>query len=468
MSPSLALLVWLVLLLALLLFDPARDRKSSLALWAPVTWMFFLGSRLPSQWLLGYTGAVLVSANAAMEGNPLDRTVDLILISLAVGVLVSRSFKWGEFFRRNFALVAFFAFALVSVLWSDFPFIAFKRWFRDLGGYLMVLVVISDPRPLEAVRMVLRKVGYLLVPLSILLIKYYPNLAKQYDPWSGAASYSGAATSKNMLGVLCLVSGLFFFWDSVLCWSRRKEKRTRRIILVNGAFLAMTFWLLQLSNSATSRVCLLLGCLAVAAAHSRMFQRRPKLLKVLVPSTFLLYLVLVFGFNLNGKMNKAVGRKGNFTDRTVIWSAVLATRTNPLVGTGYESFWLGPRARWVHSQPGVGPVNETHNGYLDAYVNLGAIGLFLIAGFLVASYRTVCRKVEPLSGLGSLSLAVWIVLLFYNITEAALYGGLLWLVLLMGTLSLPAHAWHEQSETGMPEFVESSAFAVPAGPDSWG
>ena len=51
MPPSLALLVWLVLLLLLLAFDPARVKGTSLAIWVPVLWMVIVGSRLPAQWL---------------------------------------------------------------------------------------------------------------------------------------------------------------------------------------------------------------------------------------------------------------------------------------------------------------------------------------------------------------------------------------------------------------------------------
>jgi len=90
--------------------------------------------------------------------------------------------------------------------------VSFKRWFRDLGNYIVILVVLSDPRPLEAVHTLLRRLCYLLIPLSILLIKYYSYLGRAYSEWTGAAEYIGAMTSKNMLGVVCLISGIFFFW----------------------------------------------------------------------------------------------------------------------------------------------------------------------------------------------------------------------------------------------------------------
>ena len=208
MPPSVALLAWFILVLALLFFDPAKESKPSLALWVPLIWVFIIGSRLPSQWLGNPTGLV---AQSLEEGNPLDRAVSFLLILLAIGILATRSFKWDNFFTRNIALIAFVSFALVSVVWSDFPFIAFKRWFRDLGNYLVILVVLTDPHPLEAVRMFLRRLCFLLIPLSILLIKYFPYMGRQYTIWQGSAMYVGAATSKNMLGACVLNQRNFLF-----------------------------------------------------------------------------------------------------------------------------------------------------------------------------------------------------------------------------------------------------------------
>jgi len=433
MPPSLALLLWLAFLVGLLCFDPARDSKASLALWVPVTWIFILGSRLPSQWLGGQVSQV---AEALEEGNPLDRIVFSALIVLAIGVLMSRSFQWGNFIARNLALAALLSFALVSACWSDFPFVAFKRWIRDLGSYLVILVALSDPRPLEAVRTLLRRVCYLLVPLSILLIKYYPEISKQYDVWTGVAGFVGAATSKNMLGVACLISGLFFFWDTVSRWPDRKERRTKRIILVNVAFFAMTLWLLNLSNSATSRVCLALGCLLILAAHIRLVQRHPVFLKVLVPVFIVVYLILALGFDLNGQLAGSVGRDPTLTDRTKIWTLLLGMQTNPLLGTGYESFWLGSRLERVWQT--FNGLNEAHNGYLQVYLNLGLIGLLLVVIFLVASYRNICRRLAPPPSLDSLALAIWAVLVFYNITEAAFLASLLWVVFLLGNVRVAA------------------------------
>jgi O-antigen ligase len=450
MPSSLALFLWLVLLLALWRFDPAKDPSTSLALWVPLIWMFIVGSRLPSQWLGMQAASV---ATALEEGNPLDRAIWSVLILLAIWILASRSFRWSSFFASNLFLMAFLAFALVSVLWSDFPLIALKRWLRDVGSYLVILVVLSDSRPLEAVRTLLRRVCYLLVPLSVLLIRYYRDVSVLYDPWSGQPEYVGPTTSKNSLGVLCLVSGLFFFWDTVTRWSNRREPRTRRIIIINLAFIAMSLWLLGLSNSVTSRVCLVIGFLTIALAHSGLGKRHPGFVNALIPATFFLYLIVAFGFGMNGEMAQAVGRNADLTGRTVIWPALLSMHTNPLLGTGYESFWLGPRLEWLWQKNL--HVNEAHNGYLEVYLNLGLIGLALLVGFLISSYRTICKRLAPFSPLGSLGLALWIALLFRSMTEASFRCGLMWLTFLLGAVTVPLHAGGEELSPAEKRYSES-------------
>lgn len=436
MPPTIALLLWLILLLALFLFDSAKRSGTSTALWVPLIWMFFIASRLPSQWLGAQVGN---AAQALEEGNPLDRSIFLVLIILAFGILISRSFEWGKFFARNRFLTAFIIFALISISWSDFPFVAFKRWFRDLGNYLMVLVVLSDANSLEAVRTFLRRLFYLLIPLSVVLIRYYPQIGKHYSFWTGIPEYVGVATSKNTLGVLCMMSGIFFIWDTRMHWLEPKVKAWRtRQMLVDVAFIAMTLWLLNLSDSATSRICLAIGCLVIVTASSRWSQRHPSFLKVLIPACFFLYLIVAFGLGLNGVLASKVGRDSTFTGRTIIWQAVLSTSTNPLLGTGYESFWLGPRLSRVWQL--AGRVNEAHNGYLEVYINLGAIGLFLLCGLLISSYRTICKDLASLSALAPLTLALWTVTLFYNMTEAAFTAAFMCLTFLLGTVAVSSAA----------------------------
>jgi len=435
MPSSLALLLWFVSLVALLRFDPARDKRTSLALWIPIVWMFIVATRLPSQWF--GSGQIETVSQALEEGNSLDRAIFASLIVLSIVILFLRSFNWGSFFARNFFLTIFLLFALTSVVWSDFPFVAFKRWFRDLGNYLVILVVLSDPQPLEAVRMVLRRLCYLLIPFSILLIKYFPQIGRMYEFWSGNIMFVGATTGKNMLGVVCLISGVYFFWDILSRWPDRKQRRVRLTILVNLVLFAMTLYLLELANSATSKVCLVLGCLVVAAANLRLMKRHTGILKVSIPIVLCGYMMLQFGFGINGEIAGMVGRNANLTGRTDLWVFLLGMHTNPALGTGYESFWLGPRLAAVWAKFVGSGINEAHNGYLETYLNLGFAGLLLLSVFLFASYRSVCKALSSGFTLAPFSLALWTVLLIYNVTESAFKVHPMWLTFLLGAIVVP-------------------------------
>jgi len=91
---------------------------------------------------------------------------------------------------------------------------------------------------------------------------------------------------------------------------------------------------------------------------------------------------------------------------------------------------------WIWARLNGDNVLEAHNGYLQTYLDLGLVGLFLLCTFLVTTYRKICRRLTPLTPFGSLSLAFWTVLLFYNVTEAAFGPGLLFVTFLMGSLTL--------------------------------
>ena len=428
MPPNLALFLWFVLLIALFRNDPGKDKESSTALWLPLIWLFLLGSRLPSQWYGGYSGA---AADVYLEGSPLDRAIFLALAFAALAVLLSRAFRWGEFFASNVGLVVFLCIALVSVAWSDYPFVALKRWVRDVSGYLTLMVVLTERNVVAAVLTLLRRLAFLLVPLSIVFVKYFQDLGRTYEAWSGNTAYQGVATSKNMLGVLCLMSALYFFWDLLARFPQRRDKLMRRAILVDIAFLGMTVWLMTRARSATSGLCVVLGIAMIVAGQSNWSRRHPVAFRMAAPALICLYLVLETAFGINAVIAGGVGRDPTLTDRTDVWKLLLSMDTNPLVGTGYESFWLGPRLDVVWAK--YAGLNHAHNGYIETYLNLGLLGLVTLVAWLVTSYGKICRTLTEHSTFASLSVAVWTILLFYNITEAAFKPTLLWAAFVLTT-----------------------------------
>src|SRR5262249_61963641 len=132
--------------------------------------------------------------------------------------------------------------------------------------------------------------------------------------------------------------------------------------------------------------------------------------KALAPASFLIYVILTVGFGMAAQFSQAVGRSADMSDRTRIWEVLLSVPINPLLGTGYQSFWLGPRVQWVWARLTGDNVLEAHNGYLQTYLELGVIGLFLACAFLIATYRQICKRIQPLTPFCSLSLGLWTLL----------------------------------------------------------
>src|SRR5439155_19424970 len=194
----LATLVFVLGILGLFLLDRDRKAQTSIALWLPIAWLVLGGSRQVSVWL--GASAFTQSADQYLEGSPMDRAILSGLITVGLLVLGARAQRTGEAMRRNVPLLVVLLYCAASTLWSDFPFVALKRYTKALGNVVMVLIVLTDPDPRSALKKFLTRTAFLLVPPSILLIKFYPVLGRYYDRWEGTQFYSGVATDKNMLG----------------------------------------------------------------------------------------------------------------------------------------------------------------------------------------------------------------------------------------------------------------------------
>src|SRR5437868_14984547 len=95
---------------------------------------------------------------------------------MSVVVLAKRGCKVGKLLSANGAIVLFLLYCGASILWADYPDVTFKRWIKALGDLAMVLIVLTDEDPSAALKRLLARVGFVLIPASILLAKYYLSL----------------------------------------------------------------------------------------------------------------------------------------------------------------------------------------------------------------------------------------------------------------------------------------------------
>jgi len=123
-------------------------------------------------------------------------------------------------------------------------------------------------------------------------------------------------------------------------------------------------------------------------------------------------------FGISGRVSESLGRGSELTGRTPLWTALLGMHTNPILGTGFESFWLGERPLQLEGIFFFIP-NEAHNGYLETYLTLGLIGVFLLVGLFVATFRKIRLELFRNFEWGRYRLGFLGALILYNWTEAA-------------------------------------------------
>lgn len=415
LPPSVASCLTVAFIIFLFRRDIRQKRDVSGALWLPLIWFVITCSRGLSLWL-NIFGLPVSGGTSVEEGSPLDAWFFFILIAAGLYVLNKRGTRLSEIVGNNQWLTIFLLFCLVSIIWSDFPFVAFKRWIKILGHPIMALIVLTEPNLEQAVIRLFKRCAYVVVPVSILFIKYYPELGRGFDVWTGEPFNTGITTDKNALGADCLILGFFFFWYLLQTWKTERDTWRRKELRLIAGFLIGIWWLLSEAHSATSSTSLLIGGLVVVFVGVRSVDKNFIGTYLLAALVLLATAELTFG--ITGRFSEALGRGSGLSGRTLLWTEILKLGTNPVVGTGFESFWLGKRPEQLKGIFYYIP-NQAHNGYLETYLTLGSIGVFLLLGLFVATFRKIRLQLFQNFEWARYRLGFLAAVILYNWTEAA-------------------------------------------------
>lgn len=430
MPPFIAAIFFTIGILGVFYLDRDKKTRVSKTLWIPTAWFFFCLSRSLSDWLGISSGAD--RANTYVQGSPIDAAVFEILEILALIVILNRREKLGPILRNNWAIGLFFLYAGFSIFWSDYSFVTLKHWVKGIGDLMMVLIVLTESNVSAAVGRVFTRLGFLLLPLSVLFIKYYPMLGRRLT-LSWTMEPVGVSTQKNGLGELCDVLGLVLLWRFRHIYNDRENPHRKRHLVALSAVLAMVVWLLWMCNSMTSICALGMASTVMLLSTRPAFRRSRAGVHLLI---VVLLTITIYGlfFQSSGSLIESLGRNPTLTGRTDIWKVVITIPTNRLIGAGYESFWLGTRLlRMWAAFPGL-KLNESHNGYIEIMITLGWIGEFLLGLLIIQGYRNViaCLRRDP--DFGSLRLAFFLSAIITGLTEAAFrMMGPPWIVFLLAS-----------------------------------
>ena len=417
MSPQVALIACTFFVLWLLCLDHKQSPKVSPAMWIPTIWMLVTVSKPLGLWF--ETGGDMES------GSLLDRTFLTIPLCLALIILLRRQFNLSNAIRENVWLMLLIGYMLASIAWSDLPYLSLKRWIREVIAIVMAFLILSEPEQHQAMQSMFRRTIYVLIPLSYILIHYFPEYGRQYDKWTGGVMWCGVATQKNGLGLLCLIAAFFLIWSFIRRRQGRDIPATGYQTYLEAFIFIVTLWLMggpkhNFSYSVTSNVTFILG-LSVLIGLSWMKKHGavigPKVLIVIVALIIGCGTVTPFiGKLYLGDIPSAFERTSTLTGRSGIWAKLIPfAMERPTWGYGFGGFWTDAMRKLIDDP-------HAHNGYLDIILNLGFIGHIFISMFLLSCCRKAQREVTQNFDWGILFICYLVMAVTHNIAESSIVG----------------------------------------------
>lgn len=436
MPPQLALLGCLGFILYALRLDIKESQQVSHALWIPFLWIGLSASRPLSFWLNprlaeqidAWAGPSQIDFSG---GSALDRNVLILLMLIGLFVLAKRAHSFKIDLRSNKAIFLLYAFMLLSIIWAVNPGASAKRWLRAFGDVIMVLLILSEADEREAFGRVMRRCAIVLLPLSLLFIKYYRQFGIGYGPF-GEMMNVGVTTQKNALGALCAFSGIYVLWRIIN--ARFRFSPTDAILLL------LSVYLLHLSDSATSLIVFVAGGLILIFEF--VFKLSKKNHNRAVVGLFLFFALLqvfmtgVSGDSLIPRFFSAAGRDVTLTGRVPLWGDLIPMgMTRPVAGAGYGGFWFSPLSSGLWIKHSWRPVSG-HNGYIDIFMDLGFIGIILFVMVLVRVYRRILNTLDSDASAGRLDLTLFFMIVLHNLTESSFIKAVSFLWILFLFISL--------------------------------
>jgi O-antigen ligase len=398
----------------LLHLDRKQAPEVSRALWIPTLWMLYASSRSLNAWFAA------VDATAE-SGSPVDQIFLIGLMILALLTLIRRGLSWSDVIVENPWMLLLLFYMFISTFWSDILFISFRRWIKELTAVVIAFFILTEPNPRQAVQTILRRTVYVLIPFSLLLIRYFPYYGRHYGRWSGGEMWIGVCLQKNGLSEVCATATLFLIWTLV----RRRQKKdipvTRHHTAVEVLLLIMTLFLVKgppNSYSATSITVLSLGLIMFFAflwMKKQQVYPGAKILMTIVVLGIVLgtAMPLTGGFDSVGALASLMGRNVTLTGRTEIWAGLLPSAMEHFfLGHGFGGYWTSITEKALGEK-------SAHNGYLEVLLEIGMFGLVITTMYLLSCCLKFHKMLSDNFDWAVFSICYLIMAVFHNIAESS-------------------------------------------------
>jgi exopolysaccharide production protein ExoQ len=320
--------------------------------------------------------------------------------------LVACAFHGRQFFRvalRQPWLLAFVAWGLLTVLWSEDPMLSLRRTLGlactvALGFFLGMRFELKEILRIVAWALAIAVVASLAAGVLI------PSFAIQYNL---GGAWRGVFVQKNTMARVIGVAVMVFTFLLL-------ESRRYRLMYLVPLFLSVA--LIALSKSVTAIIVTFLAISLLAFLKLRL---RPTQSVALFAFVALLGLgATLFVVGNTDSIFAFMGKDASLTGRTDLWrESIAAVLRRPLLGAGWDVFWMGPDADSIRAMVGW-QTPHAHNAFIDLALNTGLVGLAIFLASLFDCLRRALRySREPDRPFNLWPLLYYSYIFFYMFTE---------------------------------------------------
>ena len=367
-------------------------------------------------------------------GSDIVSTVtQLAIVTVLAAILLVRRRDYAPVLRHMLPYAAIVLLCFASAGWSDNPGPTLRRS-ASLASCVAFGLYLRQTFGLGGAIDRAGRAAVALGVLSILAFVAAPRIGRE-TALGYENAMRGVFSQKNPMAE-CMLLGVTCVCYRVLADGLRASRIAALLLLL---------LCIALGRSATS---LAIALLVISAALAMASDGRGRLLLGFVAAWAALAMVTLLVAAPDAAWG-LLGRDASLTGRVPLWQQVLrAIAERPLLGHGYAGFWNddSPQVRYLWLLAGW-RAPDSHNGYLDTALQLGATGL---GAYLFLWGRVLSRAVQA-GRAGGLRESRWVLLfmlanLVLNLDEGPMPFANGFTLMMPGALAALG-AWHEQKQS---------------------
>ncbi|CAD6881819.1 hypothetical protein [Methylomonas albis] len=377
-------------------------------------------------------GLSILHTNANQESSTVNQIVDsLAYVSAFIILWIKQRGFFIYALSRSAPLLIMLFFALLSILWTEFPRFLLMGFVHKVGASFIAISAASLlAQNINKFFNALLVVFFFYFVATIIFSFIRPDMAQMPATLYGEyrAGLRGFTLHPNTLGAIC-VDGVWISISSLFLIDNKNKTTTVLAVLL---LICASYCLVKADSMTSILVSLAMVFIIGWCKFIRSSSGSIRLMKIILVM-FSLFMVMASLFVFKPEIFtieyffKAIGRDSTFTGRASLWETALnGFYEKPIFGWGEDN--LLTFHKHYHQSFG-----QLHNGYFDLLVRGGIVAIVLFLIILLQIYRGILRLAKSNNQSYILILSFISVWLVHNVTEASIFKSpnVLWLFCLV-------------------------------------